>query len=64
MKIRVTFNNYLLGRGVFWEGLPNKVGEIQDMAARVAARKACETGKTVKFGMWTAKIVKDKREIK
>jgi len=62
MKIRVTFDNYLLGKGVFWEGLPGKLEEIQNMAARIAAKKTRETGEKVKFGMWTSEVVGEKGE--
>lgn len=58
MKIRVEVKNEILGNTLFWEGDETQIEEINNLPAKMTARKVVKDGKTRVFGMWVVSEMK------
>ncbi len=58
MRIRVLFDNDILGHGVLWEGDSKDILQIRNYVARDLAHRVVKDGVRRKNGMWTVFEVK------
>jgi hypothetical protein len=50
--IIVEYENEILGNSEFWRGPEEKISEIPNIPARIAAEQCVIDGKPQRFGMW------------
>ena len=56
MQIKVEVKNEILGDRVFWEGDANNIDEIQNIPAKITAKKVVIDGKERSCGMWFVSV--------
>jgi len=58
MKVRVEYDNKILGKDIFWEGDSSKINEIRNIPARKAAETIVQNGiRSAHCGMWIISVV-------
>jgi len=53
-RVKITYDNEILGKGVFWQGSYSELEKCRNIPARKIAGMCFRDGKTHKCGMWTA----------
>jgi len=63
MRVRVTYNNEILGKGTFFDDEYNGE-ELRNVVATLLARKTLLDGQQHNLGMWSSEVVRTTHEQK
>jgi len=57
MEVQVTYDNAILGSGIFWEGDKRGIKSIKNVVVKIIAKRTFQDGKVHKMGMWKAEPI-------